>query len=183
MQKPDWICGLGVRPTNVKSFVAKGQLNGKGVLKTLGSVGIMTQDEARQAAREVFRDIGAGVHPHQRKCLGDVAEPDARRLPGGQRPPPRTKTEYGDLVARYVADWRDMKDITREMVEARHLAIGKEVEVKYRRQAEQHAKIHLERANKIETQYPEALRCNAFSIDLSIAGSPCPSETRASRGL
>ena len=69
------------------------------------------------------------------------------------------------------------------MAEARHLAIVKEVEVKYRRQAEQRAKMHLEHANKIETKYPEALRCNAFSIDLPIAGSPCPSETRASRGL
>ena len=58
MQKPDWIRGLGVRPTNVKSFVAKGQLYGKGVLKTLGWVGIMTQDEAQRAAREVVRDIG-----------------------------------------------------------------------------------------------------------------------------
>ena len=96
-QEPDRLRSSGVRKTNTKSFVAKGQLNGKGVLKTLGKVGIMTQDEARQAAREVFRDLGAGVHP-ARGSIDDAGR-DLDGLPVRNDLKPRTKEAYADLAS------------------------------------------------------------------------------------
>lgn len=53
--------------TDVKSFVAKGQLHGRSVLKTLGKVGVLELPEARQKARELFRDLGAGIDPRRKK--------------------------------------------------------------------------------------------------------------------
>jgi hypothetical protein len=55
--------------TNVKTYMAKGQLKRKAVLKKLGRVGIMTLDEVRQAAREMFRDLGVGVDPRKKKTV------------------------------------------------------------------------------------------------------------------
>lgn len=121
--------------TKTKSFVAKGQLNGKGVLKSLGKVGVMTQDEARQAAREVFRDIGAGVHPRQRRAsLLTLGETLTAYLSGNDLKP-RTREAYADLASRYFHDWTDtpLMDISREMVEARYRAIAKQVEDKHLR--------------------------------------------------
>jgi hypothetical protein len=110
-------------------------LNGKGVLKSLGKVGVVTQDEARQAARELFRDIGAGVHPHQRKVSSMTLGQTLAAYLDGNDLKPRSKAAYADLAGRYFADWIDLplKDISREMVEARHLAIAKQVEDKHLR--------------------------------------------------
>ena len=115
--------------TNVKSYVAKGQLNGRGVLKTLGRVGTITQAEARQAARELSRDLGAGVHPTRQKPSSLTLGEWLTAYLSGNDLKPRTKEAYTDLVARYFADWVNLplREIDRGMVEARHLAIGKQV--------------------------------------------------------
>ena len=144
--------------TKVKSYIAKGQLGGKGVLKTLGRVGVLTQAEARQAARELFRDLGAGVHPHHKKVSSlTLGETLAMYLESNDLGP-RTKISYSDLVARYFGGWVDTKlrDISREMVEARHLSIASEVEAKHRKLAEQHVSLHLDRVRKTERAWPEA---------------------------
>ena len=111
----------------------KGRLNGKSVLKTLGRVGIVTQDEARQAARELFRDLGAGVHPHQKKMSAMTLSETLAAYLDGNDLKPRTREAYADLINRYFPDWTDLplKDISREMVEARHLDIGRQVEGKH----------------------------------------------------
>jgi hypothetical protein len=115
--------------STTKSFVAKGQLHGKGVLKTLGRVGTMTQAEARQATRELFRDLGAGVHPARKKTSSLTLGQWLTTYLEGNDLKPRTKEAYADLCRRYFTDWMDtpLANITRDMVEARHLAIGKQV--------------------------------------------------------
>ena len=53
--------------TDVKTYMAKGQLNGRGVVKSLGKTNVMTLTEARQAARELLRDLGAGIDPRRQQ--------------------------------------------------------------------------------------------------------------------
>ena len=68
---------------DVKSFVAKGQLNGKGVLKVLGKVGVLEMTKARQKALELFRDLGAASEEEDR--LRHTRN-DLERLSGRARP-------------------------------------------------------------------------------------------------
>ena len=80
--------------TKTKSFVAKGQLNGKGVLKSLGKVGVMTQDEARQAARECIQGHWCRGASASEESISADAGRDLDGLPVRQRP---QATDQGGL--------------------------------------------------------------------------------------
>jgi len=126
--------GFGVLVSSTtRSFVCKAG----GIRKALGRVGVMTLDEAREAARAMLRDLTAGIDPRQEKAAGlTLGEAFARYLKAHDLSP-RTKSGYAATLQRYFADWspRALKDITREMVEARHRTIAEEVEARHTRLA------------------------------------------------
>src|SRR4051812_26905781 len=67
--------GFGVLVSgSTRTFVCKA----KGIRKALGRVGVMTLEEAREAARDMLRDLGAGIDPRQEKptarTLGDTID-------------------------------------------------------------------------------------------------------------
>lgn len=118
--------------SDVKSYVAKGQLNGQSVLKTLGKVGVLELAEARQAAREISRDLGAGIDPRRKKTAQATLGATLTAYLEAHDLALRTKASHADLVARYFADWQDLslQNITRDMVETRHRSIAEDVEAK-----------------------------------------------------
>jgi integrase len=145
---------------NVKTYMAKGQLKKKAVLKKLGRVGVMTLDEARQAAREMFRDLGAGVDPRKQKTGAITLSESLEGYIKANALGPRTKESYAWLAKRHFADWidRPLMEITREMVETRYRAIAEEIEARFAEQARGHAKLHLARAAKVEKAWPDAAK-------------------------
>ena len=72
----------------------------------------------------MFRDLGAGVDPRRRKPASTTFGATLTAIWGRttSHPGPRL---YSDLVNRHLGDWLNipLQNISREMVEARHLAI------------------------------------------------------------
>ena len=110
--------------------MAKGGLNGKAVVKALGKVGVMTLTEASQAAREIFRDLGAGIDPRKTKSRSTTFTEALTAYLDGNDLAPRTRASYAETVKFCFEAWADLPlgRLTREMVEARHRAISNEVE-------------------------------------------------------
>lgn len=61
--------GLRVTPTGKATFIAQGRVNGVGdaVRVTIGTYGIFSPEQARDAAKEHLRNMGLGVDPRELK--------------------------------------------------------------------------------------------------------------------
>ena len=122
---------LRVTPAGTKSFSVRKKINGKTVRTTLGTFPLMAIDQARTEAAKAIANMVVGQNPNEAKR--------ARRLKGitlGQcrddywKARPRAKNTikaYNLSVDVYLKDWRDipLRDITRNMVAARHRKIAK----------------------------------------------------------
>ena len=170
------IKGFGVRASgksNVKTFVVQTRVNGKPVRTTLGRVGVMTFDDAKQAAKEVLAGAGRGVDPRKKKnvvatmTLSEAC--DAYLLAHDLSP--RTKEGYADIIKRYFSDWADdpLVGITREMAESRHRSIAVDVEKKYKARAERDHRVWLTKADRAERRWPQTAAAHRANADAAKA--------------
>jgi integrase len=131
----DTLRGFGVLcsgVSNKKSYVVQRDLpNGKTRRITLGSVAELSQDAARDKARETLQVMRGGTDPKDllkneitlSKALDAYLKARADYLR------PASVRTYNDAVHKHLADWLDMplRNITREMVEGQLVAIAKKV--------------------------------------------------------
>ena len=125
---------FGVRvSTSAKVYFVRKRVNGKMSRIILGKHGVdkMTADSARDAAQDVFGEIRRGIDRNEEKkkamarglILSDAVDQyfESRDLKES------TVKNYNLLLDTHFKDWqkKPIKDITREMVAARHLKISK----------------------------------------------------------
>jgi integrase len=127
--------GFGVSvstKTGLKSYVVQRDLpnNGKTRRITIGRVSEhFPLEQARKEADELIRQMNKGIDP-KTVAKGEVTLKQAADAYLATSPnlSERSKRDYARVFDVYLADWRDVKlgAITRAMVEARHLELGKE---------------------------------------------------------
>ncbi len=126
--------------TKSKSYVAQCAVNGKTRRVTIGPTAIYSLEQGREHAQANLRDLRAGIDPKATAkaeaasaiTFGAALEAylayAAKRK--GKKGPlrPKSREDYRRF-AEYLGPWNDtpLRDITREMVEARHEAIPEEV--------------------------------------------------------
>jgi integrase len=127
--------GFGVlcsAKTNAKSFVVQVENQSNIPRRTLDRIDRMPTDynlgEVRERAKEWLRLLGQGIDPSNKKSAGGIdtlAEALASYLELRNGLRPATIRDYTRAVNLYFADWKDrpLRNITREMVEARHKEI------------------------------------------------------------
>lgn len=123
---------LAVRASGRKTFMVRDRVNGKSVTVTLGNYPDMSIDQARRHIREVLNKLSDGINPNEQKkanraksvtlkeCLNDYIRVNHRLAKS-------TISSYKVSAEQYLADWlnKPLLEITRDMVEKRHLTIGK----------------------------------------------------------
>jgi integrase len=144
--------------TGTKTFIAKGSVAGRGVRRKLGRAGVMSLSDARAKAKKVMVGFDAGIDPRQRKASEVTLREILAGYLKGTGLKPRSAEFYRGTAERRFGDWLDkpLGGITSDMVEERHREIAEEVEARDRALAVQHAKRHLQRAERTEKHYPEA---------------------------
>jgi integrase len=156
--------GLGVlcSGTNaVKTFVVKGTVAGRRRVRIkLARVGVLSVAEARLRAKEALAGFIGGIDPRAEAAAATTlrAALDVYLTARRDNLRPRSVVEYRVETERHLSRWLDMplRSITREMVEARHRSIAAEVQNHHRKAAAEAARRHLARAERTETNWPEA---------------------------
>jgi integrase len=127
--------GFGVSvssKTGLKTYVVQRDLpDGRTVRRTIGLVGteITSLAEARERAGEIIQNLRQGIDPRTtargEATLAMVAEAYVNARPNLSE---KSKAGYASAFDDYLSDWHDRKltAITREMVEQRHLELGRE---------------------------------------------------------
>jgi integrase len=126
--------GLGVQcsgTTEIKSFVVKGNMNGRSHRNTIGRVGEMKLEEARAKARDMRASFRSGVNPRAAQASGMTLRQamDARLAARAASLKPRTIDSYRKEITRHLGDWLDIavKDITTEMCAVKHKSIAAKI--------------------------------------------------------
>lgn len=106
----------------VVSYIAQHEMKGRKSRRvTVGRVGVVTQQDARERARELLAGMQLGVDPKQRNgkmtlqhALDDHLDKSGLR--------PKTQKTYAELINTHLNDWLGLRlgDITPEMVVTRH---------------------------------------------------------------
>jgi integrase len=126
--------GFGVSvssKTGLKTYVVQRDVGGKTIRRAIGLVGteIKTLEEARAKAGDIIHGLRHGIDP-KTTAKGDATLSMAKEAYLAARPnlAEKSKRDYARTFDTYLSDWRDKKltEITREMVEERHIALGKE---------------------------------------------------------
>jgi integrase len=126
--------GFGVRvgaKTPVKTYVCKGGVNGRSKLRTIGRADVLTLVQARRKATEILAGFIGGIDPRAERTitvnLRDATEAYLRARAANLRP--KSVNGYRDDIERHLGGWNDvpLRNISREMVEARHQAIAEEI--------------------------------------------------------
>jgi integrase len=153
----------------------------------VGTVGVETLAEARQKAREYFRDVGAGVDPRKpKKEAGGatlVATLDAYLKANNLKP--RSAAGLVDEANRYLRDWMDkpLASITREMVEEKHRSIAADIARRHAKKAMADQLNHLQRAERAEVRYPEAAEAHRAKAAAAKRRAPYSGHATANRAL
>ena len=117
--------------SSAKSYVVKGSVAGRSIRKTIGRVELFTLVQARRKAIEMLGGFVGGIDPRANRSsnitLNEALEAYLRAREGNLRP--RSISGYRGEIERHLADWLNtpLKNINREMVEARHRAIAAEI--------------------------------------------------------
>ena len=126
--------GFGVRvsgSTNQKSFIAQRDLpNGRSRRVTIGAVGEISLEKAREEARDIIHGMRHGIDPkaarlgHGANTLKAYVELYVERHPLSEK----SKLGYSDMVDTHLEDWLDLSlaTITGHMVEERYHALVKD---------------------------------------------------------
>jgi integrase len=134
--------GLGVRCTanGSKAYIAQGQCQGKTIRVTLGPVGTLTLDQARQRAKAAALLMLDGIHPTERKKAQRIADItlrevmddylENRRTKFGKLRP-RSAEEIRKQITHNLGDWLDrpIGNIKHSMVATRFRAISERAPV------------------------------------------------------
>lgn len=126
--------GFGVAvssKTGLKTYLVQRDVGGRTIRRAIGLVGteIKTLDEARAKAGDIIHGLRHGIDP-KTTAKGEATLTMAKEAYLAARPnlAEKSKRDYARTFDTYLADWGDKKltGITREMVEERHIALGKE---------------------------------------------------------
>lgn len=114
-----------------KTYFAQRDINGRTVRVTIGRHGVLTPETARRQARTAIAEMGAGKNPNQLKKANrakaiTLGEAYAEYLMGRKELRASTRRDYNRVVNTYLSDWKHIQlaRITKEMVTARHRALG-----------------------------------------------------------
>lgn len=127
------ISGFGVRAGfKSKTYFVKGRSRGKQFKRKIGKVGLISFDEALQAATNILKDVEQGMSPDQREAKEVEADSITLRtvlkeyLAIRKNLKPGTVKLYQDSLNCYLSDWLDapMRTITPAMVVLRHFEVG-----------------------------------------------------------
>jgi len=145
--------------SDAKTYYAKGVINGTSKRRKIGRADLMSLEEARSEAKQLLVGFAKGIDLREKKASAATL---SQMLDGYLAARPnlklRSRDFYRDSVIRYLSDWLDkpIGEITVEMVQHRHGQIAAEVEERDAVAASQHAKRHLQRAERTEQHYPQA---------------------------
>ena len=116
-----------------KTFFVQRDVNGKSVRTTIGRFGVYTVAQARDAARDLIRDMGKGINPNREKAQARIAgitfgEALTMHLGSNKKRSDRTQGNYRYLVDQYLADWlsKPLAEITRQDCRERHAKIARD---------------------------------------------------------
>ena len=128
------LTGFGLRVgSRAKTFFAEGQIRRRTVRLTIGRYPLMSPEEAKRMALEKLALMARGDDP-----VGEEQAKRAREMTVGEafqaffeaKPnlSPVTISNYKRTPKIYIADWlkRPLREVTRDMVLARHRKIGRE---------------------------------------------------------
>lgn len=127
------VSGFGVRAgLKSKTYFVKGRSGGKQFKRKIGKVGLISFDEALQAATSILKDAEQGMSPDQREAKEEQSDSITLRvvlkkyLATRKNLKSRTTKLYEDSLNWYLPDWLDlpMRDITPSMVVTRHAEVG-----------------------------------------------------------
>ncbi len=124
--------GLGLRVTpKSMSYTVEGRVNGSFRRVTLGKEWQLTPTDARKKAIKVLATMAAGEDPTaekaKRKIRGATLQEVLNQFLSVRILKPNTVRTYRQMVPRCLGDWLDLPvtEITREMVERRHMSLRK----------------------------------------------------------
>jgi integrase len=164
--------GLRVNAKGTKSFVFQGRLRGTSILYTIGKFGDLTEQQARQEARDIRDGLRKGIDPR-----------DVRRKPSGMtltqlageyiaRPTVNMKARSRDAIMRHVnTSWEAIKDkpigaITEDYVRRRYDYV---LNHGLRGDRKEGAKFQAKQAHAVLS----AMLNYAVMMDLGITVNPC----------
>jgi integrase len=145
--------------SNVKTYYAKGVINGSGKRRKIGHADLMSLEQARAEAKRLLLGFASGIDPRQKRAsAATLRQVLDGYLAARANLKPRSRDFYSDTIARHMGGWLDkpIGGITSDMVERRHRQIAADVAARDAAVAAQHAKRHLQRAERTEEHYPEA---------------------------
>lgn len=128
------LTGFGLRVgSRAKTFIAEGQVRHRSVRITIGRFPVVSPEEARIVALDKLAAMARGNDPAKEEkarraraiTLGEAFEAFFEAKPNLS---PVTVANYRLTPRLYIADWvkKPLRDITRDMVLARHRKISKE---------------------------------------------------------
>jgi len=128
------LTGFGLRVgAKAKTFIAEGQVRRRSVRLTIGRYPLISPEEAKRVALERLAAMARGDDPAKeekakRARALTIEEAFAAFFEAKPNLSPVTVDNYKRTPKLYIADWRKkpLRDITREMVLARHRKISKE---------------------------------------------------------
>ena len=121
--------GLRVTPTGKATFIAQGRVNGVGdaVRVTVGTYGIFSPEQARDAAKEHLRNMGLGIDPRELKKQDEALNVTLRSVADAYFARPgklkdSTRNEMDRQIQTVFAAWenRAIASITEDDVRKRY---------------------------------------------------------------
>jgi integrase len=116
--------------TGVKTYVVQRDINGRSRRVSIGPTNVFSLDAARKRAKELLADFYQGLDPKagRRGSLTLRAALEAY-LAARKDLRPSSITDYRTSVERYLKPWLDtpLREITPDMVEARHRSLQAEI--------------------------------------------------------
>ncbi len=132
------LTGFGVLvsgKTAAKTYVVQREVDGRSRRVTIAPVNVLSLEKARKRAKGVLADMYGGVDPRAKRQADKANATTLRQaleayLAFSKKLRERTRIDYRKFVELYLEAWLDkpLREITPEMVEARHAAIKQEVE-------------------------------------------------------